>query len=413
MSLNPHPVAARRTMAGSPETLETPETPEQPPSTYARPREENSARRADGVVELFGGPQDRGNYRYTVENFIGTIQLPVGLTAPLRIRGRFADGDYRIPLATTEATLVASYSRGAQAISEAGGCAAALLDESIDRAPAFVFKSLPEACQFVEWAAAHEADIGRAAETTTAHGRLIDLEATVEGNHVYLNLSFVTGEAAGQNMVTKATEAVLAYIDERAPVRPLHAFVEGNHSGDKKACMRSFTSVRGKRVSAEVVLPAAIVRERLRVTGERLADYWRLSTLGSVLSGAVGIQGHFANGLAALYIACGQDAACVAESAVGVTRIEVTAEGDLYAAVTLPNIIVGTVGGGTGLPGQRACLDIMGLAGPDSARALAEICGGLCLAGELSIAAAVCGGHFTRAHRLLGRRRERQMARSK
>ena len=175
--------------------------------------------------------------------------------------------------------------------------------------------------------------------------------------------------------------------------------------------MRSFTSVRGKRVSAEVVLPAAIVEERLRVTCERLADYWRLSTLGSVLSGAMGIQGHFANGLAALYIACGQDAACVAESAVGVTRIEVTAEGDLYAAVTLPNIIVGTVGGGTGLPGQRACLDIMGLAGPDSARALAEICGGLCLAGELSIAAAVCGGHFSRAHRLLGRRRDRQMAR--
>ena len=136
-----------------------------------------------------------------------------------------------------------------------------------------------------------------------------------------------------------------------------------------------------------------------------------VSTLGSVLSGAMGIQGHFANGLAALYIACGQDAACVAESAVGVTRIEVTAEGDLYAAVTLPNIIVGTVGGGTGLPGQRACLDIMGLAGPDSARALAEICGGLCLAGELSIAAAVCGGHFSRAHRLLGRRRDRQMAR--
>ena len=183
-----------------------------------------------------------------------------------------------------------------------------MLDESISRAPGFIFKGLHEACLFVDWATAHMADIRRIAESTTSHGRLIDLEATVEGNHVYLNLSFVTGEAAGQNMVTIATEAVLAFIDERAPVRPLRAFVEGNHSGDKKACMRSFTSVRGKRVCAEVVLPAAVVEERLRVTGERLAEFWRLSALGSVLSGAMGIQGHFANGLAALYIACGQDA---------------------------------------------------------------------------------------------------------
>ncbi len=406
MSLSPHAIAMRPTTPGPSENAK------QLLSNYApRPEEDSVCGGAGGVAELFGSPQDRKDYRYAVENFIGTVQVPVGLTAPLCIRGRFADGAYRIPLATTEATLVASYSRGAQAINDAGGCTAALLDESIDRAPGFIFKGLHEACLFVDWATAHLADIRRIAESTTSHGRLIDLEATVEGNHVYLNLSFVTGEAAGQNMVTIATEAVLAFIDERAPVRPLRAFVEGNHSGDKKACMRSFTSVRGKRVCAEVVLPAAVVEQRLRVTGERLAEFWHLSAMGCVLSGAMGIQGHFANGLAALYIACGQDAACVAESAVGVTRIEVTADGDLYAAVTLPNLIVGTVGGGTGLPGQRACLEIMGLAGPDSARALAEICGGLCLAGELSIAAAVCAGHFTRAHRLLGRRVTRQTAR--
>ncbi len=399
MSLSPYAIAMRPATPGPSENAK------QLLSNYApRPEEDSVCGGAGGAAELFGTPQDRKDYRYAVENFIGTVQVPVGLTAPLRIRGRFADGAYRIPLATTEGTLVASYSRGAQAINDAGGCTAALLDESINRAPGFIFKGLHEACLFVDWATAHMADIRRIAESTTSHGRLIDLEATVEGNHVYLNLSFVTGEAAGQNMVTIATEAVLAFIDERAPVRPLRAFVEGNHSGDKKACMRSFTSVRGKRVCAEVVLPAAVVEQRLRVTGERLAEFWRLSAMGCVLSGAIGIQGHFANGLAALYIACGQDAACVAESAVGVTRIEVTAEGDLYAAVTLPNLIVGTVGGGTGLPGQRACLDIMGLAGPDSARELAEICGGLCLAGELSIAAAVSGGHFTRAHRLLGRR---------
>jgi hydroxymethylglutaryl-CoA reductase (NADPH) len=130
-----------------------------------------------------------------------------------------------------------------------------------------------------------------------------------------------------------------------------------------------------------------------------------MSALGGVLSGTLGVQGHYANGLAALYIACGQDAACVSESAVGVTRMETTDDGDLYVAVTLPNLIVGTVGGGTGLPTQRACLEILGLAGSGHARAFAEVAAALCLAGELSIIGALCAGHFTRAHQTLARRR--------
>jgi hydroxymethylglutaryl-CoA reductase (NADPH) len=131
-----------------------------------------------------------------------------------------------------------------------------------------------------------------------------------------------------------------------------------------------------------------------------------MSAMGGVLSGTIGVQGHYANGLTALYIACGQDAACIAESAVGVTRFEVRADGALYAAVTLPNLIVGTVGGGTGLPTQRACLELMGLSGDGKARALAEVCGGLALAGELSIIGALAAGEFTRAHRKLARGKE-------
>jgi hydroxymethylglutaryl-CoA reductase (NADPH) len=130
--------------------------------------------------------------------------------------------------------------------------------------------------------------------------------------------------------------------------------------------------------------------------------------MGGVLSGTMGLHGHYANGLAALYLACGQDVACVAESAVGVTRFELTAEGGLYASVTLPNIMVGTVGGGTGLPSQRACLEVMGLAGPGKAQALAEVCAGLCLAGELSIIGALCSGDFSRAHRVLARGKKAQ-----
>ena len=127
-----------------------------------------------------------------------------------------------------------------------------------------------------------------------------------------------------------------------------------------------------------------------------------MSALGGIQSGSIGIQGHFANGLASLYIACGQDAACVAESAVGVTRME-TRGGDLYASVTMPNVIVGTVGGGTGLPSQRACLELLGLAGAGKARAFAEVTAALCLAGELSIIGALAAGHFTHAHQSLAR----------
>jgi hydroxymethylglutaryl-CoA reductase (NADPH) len=137
-----------------------------------------------------------------------------------------------------------------------------------------------------------------------------------------------------------------------------------------------------------------------------MADYWRMSAIGGVLSGTMGVQGHFANGLTALYLACGQDAACAAESATGVARFEVTKDGALYAAVTLPNLMVSTVGGGTGLPTQRACLEILGLVGPHKARALAEVCAGLVLAGELSIAGAMCAQVFAQAHDRLARGRK-------
>jgi hydroxymethylglutaryl-CoA reductase (NADPH) len=163
-------------------------------------------------------------------------------------------------------------------------------------------------------------------------------------------------------------------------------------------------------VTAEVLLPADLVEQRLRATPRQMDDYWRMSAIGGVLSGTLGVHGHYANGLAALYIACGQDAACVAESAVGITRFEVTDRGELYAAVTLPNLTVGTVGGGTGLPSQRACLRILGLDGPGRAAALAEVCAGLCLAGELSIIGALCAGEFAQAHRRLARGERRHGA---
>lgn len=391
-----------------------------PPEEAISPRVANGARTDPAAIERRWGllnvsadvrrqlqsvPDDAPAdvYARNIENFIGTAKVPVGIAGPLRVRGLFAGGDYYVPLATTEAALVASYTRGCQAITAAGGCLSAVVNEGVSRSPVFSFADLREAGQFVVWVTENVDALRAQAAGTTRHGKLVDLRITIEGNNVFLLLDYVTGDAAGQNMVTIATEAVCQHIVAHSPVRPRQWFVEGNMSGDKKASSQSFQTVRGKKVIAEVTLGAEVVQRRLRAGVRQMVEYYRVSAMGGVLSGNIGIQGHYANGLAALYIACGQDAGCVAESAVGVTRFEQTDAGDLYAAVTLPNLIVGTVGGGTKLPSQQACLDILGLAGTGKANALAEVCGALVLAGELSIIAALAAGQFVGAHEKLAR----------
>lgn len=360
----------------------------------------------DGVREALLDPQTEQQmpaFEHNIENFIGTVKVPLGVAGPLRVNGLFAQGDYLLPLATSEAALVASYHRGCRLLTEAGGCTAMVLNEGVSRVPGFVFEDVGEAGRFVLWAVTHEARFKEVAEATSSYAELIDMRVTVEGNHVYLGFEFLTGDAAGQNMVTIATAAIRDYILEHSPIHPRHAFIEANMSGDKKASAQSFMSVRGKKLTAEAILPAPLIARLLHTSPETMVAYWRMSALGGVMSGTIGVQGHYANGLTALYIACGQDAACVAESAVGVTRFELTEEGDLYASVTLPSLVVGTVGGGTGLPSQRACLELMGLAGSGHAKAFAEVCAGAALAGELSIVGALCAGHFARAHLRLAR----------
>ena len=342
-------------------------------------------------------------YQKNIENFIGTVKLPVGIAGPLRVNGTFAQDDYFVPLATTEAALVASYNRGALLISEAGGCSAMLLNEGVCRTPGFAFNSLIEAGQFAAWATAQQDTFTQITESTSNHLTLKSFKINIEGNHVYLIFDYLTGDASGQNMVTIATNAALQYITEHSPCKAKHSFLDANLSGDKKATLQSLNGVRGKKVTAEVHISAELIKKRLHTTPELMSKFWRMSSIGGVLSGSVGVQGHYANGLAAMYIACGQDAACVAESAVGVTRMELADDGGLYAAVTLPNLMVGTVGGGTGLPSQNANLQILGLAGNGNAKALAEVCAGLCLAGELSIIGAFCAGHFAKAHHKLAR----------
>ena len=348
-----------------------------------------------------------GCFAHNIENFIGTVKVPIGLAGPLRVNGLFAQGDFYLPLATTEAALVASYSRGAQLITAAGGCSASLLSEGVTRAPGFVFETIAEVGQFVAWCLEQVDNFRKAAEATTSYGKLVDMHVCVEGNHAYLIFEYTTGDAAGQNMVTIATHDVCTYILGNCPIKPKAYYIEANLSGDKKASTQSFQGVRGKKVTAEIRLSKKLVKKYLHTTPQQMVDYWNISAIGGILSGTIGVHGHYANGLAALYMATGQDVACVAESAVGITRLEITETGDLYAAATLPNLIVGSIGGGTGLPSQQACLQILGLAGEGKARALAEVCAALALAGELSIKGAICSHEFTRAHQRLARGRSK------
>jgi hydroxymethylglutaryl-CoA reductase (NADPH) len=362
---------------------------------------------APGIRDVLlppGGDVDHAVYEGNIENYIGTVRLPVGLAGPLRVNGLFAKGDYYLPLATTEAALVASYHRGATLLNRAGGCSALLLAEGVVRAPGFAFATARDSGRFVTWVLENQDRIQAAAEATTRHGSLTDLRIQLTGNHVYLLFEYQTGDASGQNMATIATEAACDLINDQSPVHPEYSFVEANMSGDKKASALSFQNVRGRHVTAEATIAADLVERYLHTTAQHMTNYWRMSAMGGVLSGTIGVQGHYANGLAALYIACGQDAACISETAVGLTRFETRPEG-LYASVTLPNLMVGTVGGGTGLPSQQACLELMGLSGSGKARALAEVCAGLVLAGELSIIGALAAGHFTRAHKKLARKR--------
>ena len=350
------------------------------------------------------GDDDPATYERNVENYVGTVRVPVGLAGPLTVHGGAARGTYYVPLATTEAALVASYSRGAQLLTRAGGCTARVLDARMRRAPVFTFADLGETTLVALWVRENFARLRDAAEATSRHAKLLSVEPLVEGNHLFLDCAYATGEAAGQNMVTFATEALCAELLACSPVRPRSFAVESNASGDKKAAGSVLLATRGRRVCADATVPAALLEERLRVTPALLAAYWRTGAVAASLTGTVGMQGMYANALAAFYLATGQDVACVAESAVGITRLDVAPDGALYACVTMPNVIVATVGGGTGLPTQHAAARLLARGDePLTADALAEIVAAIVLAGEISLVAALCAHEFSSAHHRFAR----------
>ena len=343
--------------------------------------------------------QMRGN----VENPIGAAQVPLGVAGPLLVHGEHARGTFYVPLATTEGALVRSYERGMVALTRAGGVTARVHGDENQVSPIFVFDDLAQAHAFAR-ALPGDLDLIRAeAESTTRHGKLLGLECHVVGRNVIVSFRYFTADAQGMNMIVKATDHACRAIRARSGARRYYVF--SGLCSEKRPSGSLLTGHKGKKVGAGALLPRRLVSSYLHARPEQMVDVWHRTVLGHFKAGATGYSAQYANGLAAVFIACGQDVANVANAAVGITSFERTDDGDLYASVTLESLTVATVGGGTGQGTARECLDLLGCAGEGGAPRLAEIVAATLLAGELSMAGAMASGEFVSAHETYGRNR--------
>ncbi len=340
------------------------------------------------------------------EHFVGTAQIPIGLAGPITINGEHAQGDFLIPMATTEGTLVASYNRGMKVLNACGGVKCTIIGDSMQRAPVFIFEDAREARKFVEWINKNEDKIRKQAESTSSIAKLQYIDSILSTKFAYLRFNYSTGDAAGQNMVGRATFVACSWIIEEYKEGVIkNFFLESNLATDKKASQINVMRTRGKRVVAEILLKREILIEHMRVDPKNLAYHGLVANVGTILSGANNNGLHSANGITAMFIATGQDVANVAESSAGVLYTELTPENDLYISITIPSLIVATYGGGTGLATQTESLDMLGCVGKNKVRKFAEIVAGVVLAGELSLAAAISSSDWVSSHEEYGRNR--------
>ncbi len=340
------------------------------------------------------------------ENMIGTVQVPVGVAGPIRINGGHAQGDYWLPLATTEGALVASVNRGCSAITKAGGADVRILHDGMTRAPVFATDSVIHAVQVCDWVTAHHDELKAAAESTTSHGKLNGIVTFVAGTSVYARLEFDTKDAMGMNMVTIASAKVADLIAQGTGARLIA--LSGNMCTDKKPAAINGIMGRGRSVVAGVALSHELIEKVLKTDATSLHEVnYRKNLVGSARAGAMGFNAHAANVVAAMFIACGQDPAHSIDGSTCITTVDLTETG-AYVAVTLPSLPIGTVGGGTSVETQQECLKILGVAGSGTppganAKKLGEIIGSAVLAGELSLLGALAAQHLARAHQQLGR----------
>ena len=342
----------------------------------------------------------RGN----IENFIGAAHVPIGIAGPLLVNGEHATGEYYVPLATTEGALVASYNRGMRVIHESGGATVTISQDHMQRSPAFLFASARDARDFGLWVNEKIEEIRTLAESTTSVGKLEGITQFSIGPNLYLRFDYSTGDAAGQNMVSKATLAACVWIKENY-AHNADFILSGNIDTDKKHSHINTLLTRGKRVIAEVTTSAQTLRDIVGVSPKDLFKARQISQAGAFMAGSANNGAHAANGLTALFIATGQDVANIAESHSGMLYTQLLDNGDYYWSITLPSVIIATHGGGTGLATQRECLELLGCTGTGSAKKLAEIAAATVLAGEISLASAVLAGDWVTGHEQLGRNR--------
>lgn len=351
------------------------------------------------------------------ENMIGIAQIPLGIAGPLAISflsnknpaspaGRQEPGtkNYFIPLTTTEGALVASINRGCKAITESGGAHVMSYRVGATRGPVFKVNNMSENSKLFSFIESHKNDFNTIAKTTSKHITLTDVDAHSVGLYQFVRFTFNTQDAMGLNMVTIATQAIVSFIEHKTGATCLS--LAGNFDVDKKPSWMNFTRGRGFEVWAEVTIAENVLNEILKTTAQKVHETWiSKCMLGSAMSGSMGFNAQFANVIAALFIATGQDPAHVVEGSLGITTCEVV-KNSLYISVYLPDLMVGTVGGGTGLATQKEALDILGVAGGNNgknAENFAEITGGAVLAGEISLLASLSEGTLAQAHKKLGR----------
>jgi hydroxymethylglutaryl-CoA reductase (NADPH) len=384
--------------------------PRSPTNDYTR---EQAAERRRFAERKTGGKLDHvGSYSFdpallpgNIENFFGVAQVPIGLAGPLHIEGEHARGDFYVPLATTEGTLVASYNRGMRLLGECGGVKTTVVEQAMQRSPAFIMEDALAARALGRWIDDHIDEIRQQAEATTRHGKLTDIEQYAVGPMRHLRFNYTTGDAAGQNLTGKATLAACEWIGANFP-GGAHFILSGNMDTDKKHSRINMLQTRGRRVVAEAVLKNDALKRIMGVEAHELFRARQIAQVGAFLAGSSNNGAHAANGLTALFIACGQDVANVSESHAGVTYTQLLDNGDYYWSVTLTSLIVGTYGGGTALATQRECLELLGCFGSGGADKFAEICAAVVLAGETSLASAVLAGDWVRSHDELGRNRK-------
>jgi hydroxymethylglutaryl-CoA reductase (NADPH) len=378
---------------------------------------EAAAIRREALGRLSGSHlPDIGHYSFdaetaaqrNVENLVGVAQVPLGIVGPVAVHGEQVDGDVYVPLATTEGALIASTNRGCAALSRSGGARVFVEDVGMTRAPVFQTSGIDETRRFVAWVADHEREIREAAEATSRYLRLTEVKPFVFPTTVFLRFRFDSGDAMGMNMATIACDRVVTDLIEPGTGVRCTA-LSGNYCVDKKPAAVNFQEGRGKRLFAEAILGEEILERVLKTTAESLAEVqYRKNLLGSIAAGSRGFNAHFANVLAAFFIATGQDLAHVVDGSMGVTFIEPRPERAVYFSVFLPAVPLGAVGGGTGLATQSEALSILGVRAdrerPGRAvKRLAEILAATVLAGEMSLMAAFTSRDLASAHERLGR----------